>query len=82
MPTSHPKRSVPWVAVVGLIVIAYPLSVGPMSFLDYHGYFDNWPEWAIATLEFAYKPLLIVGEMTGSTPILDWWANAWCVPDP
>lgn len=55
---SKRKRRVPWAAIVGLLLLAYPISVVPFDWLTNHGYIDvaNYPFYAPLGWVFGKMP--------------------------
>lgn len=64
-----PRRSTStwWIVAVIVLLVAYPLSIGPVMWLDRHGYVA---EPAIDLLMYFYVPLQIVYEY-GPEPLQD-----------
>ena len=72
---SHPKRSVPWAAVVVLIVIAYPLSAGPAVWLQMRGAFGPG---VVTALEAFYWPLARLADLSqAGRELLNWYVFLW-----
>jgi len=74
--TDHKKPGVVfWATVVIVLVLAYRLSIGPVVWLDEHGFL---PDWTGPGFRAVYVPLNSLRELL---PWLDdallWYANLW-----
>jgi len=70
------KPVLPYVAVVSVaVLVAYPLSMGPMLWLSTHGYLSDGARQVLSRL---YEPLWVVA---GYTPFLKqflhWYVRFW-----
>jgi hypothetical protein len=77
--TDHKKPGVAfWVTVavvVGLVVLGYPLSVGPANWLMRHGMF---PEWTHSTLGTLYQPLNLACDNSEIfANVMRWYVSLW-----
>ena len=61
-----------------MLVVAYPLSIGPIVWLDNHNFFDRWPAWALWPLSLLYFPLGWLCEMIPALEtLLEWYVGLW-----
>jgi hypothetical protein len=68
-----------WATVVVVVVLAYPLSFGPVLWIDSQGDDSIIPDWAVAALDTLYYP--ITAAMDNGPPIicapLRWYLGLW-----
>lgn len=63
------------VVMVGLLVVAYPLSVGPAEWLDDRGHLPSWAEKPVAVI---YAPLnWIVQHSDAARTAAKWYIGLW-----
>jgi hypothetical protein len=74
--TSRKKPGVAfWATVVVVaVLVAYPLSMGPIAYLASH---QLLPEWSRPPLQAIYSPMPFVIKVCGGTPILDKYLDLW-----
>lgn len=71
-----------WATVVAVVVLViYPLSLGPLTWLDYHGFM---PEWSDGPLRTLYAPLVWLGKIGVEGPgmnalgrAINWYVDLW-----
>jgi hypothetical protein len=74
--TYHKKPGVTfWATVVLVVVLAYPLSMGPANWMA--GKVGS-PAWMLATLDVVYAPVIwIARHSTVCMKAVNWWMSWW-----
>lgn len=67
------ERWAKWTAVA-VIMLGYPLSIGPIECLAWH---DLLPRWGYHPIEVVYRPLLFLIEKCGARGAFDWYLTLW-----
>ncbi len=70
-------RWLPWTIAIAVVFVAYPLSMGPITWLGLRGY---WPEWFDDDiLDALYRPLLwSVGHAPERfSDLFFWYSDLW-----
>ena len=71
-----------WTIVVLVVVLTYPLSIGPLTWLVYHGFVPDWSHGPIQTI---YAPLAWMSmkdgpsgpEMNAFGKAIGWYGSLW-----
>ncbi len=74
--TKEERKGVPWDFAIWGMLIAYPLSLGPIASLGSNGYITS--PMAIAVIRTFYFPLKCLGDYSEmARKVLDWYVAIW-----
>jgi hypothetical protein len=78
------KRGMLWMALFAVsLLLAWPLSLGPLAWLANHGYLERIPKWLEKTCEAFYAPLALPNErFPWLGCLLKRYLSLWVSPNP